>query len=128
MNKRLTIRLSDTLAHQVETMATQKGLTLSDIMREALQRYMEPAPPVSSPASHTAEECAATVLAQCRPAVQARMAAAQARTRASLMRLLPGILDFWSDAGRNPHSWTPDHGTAPPVPDVGRTAGFPKPT
>jgi hypothetical protein len=54
--------------------------------------------------AHGPEDCARVVLDHCLPAVQARMA----RTATSCMRLLAGILQFWTDARRTPLAWTPD--------------------
>lgn len=53
-------------------------------------------------------DCARIVLAHCLPAAHARMAGAMERTGASLMALLPGILQVWTDAARNPRVWTLD--------------------
>jgi hypothetical protein len=63
--------------------------------------------PIVRPA-HGPEDCARVVLDHCLPAAQARMAEAVARTGTSFMRLLAGILQFWTDARRNPQAWTPD--------------------
>jgi hypothetical protein len=62
----------------------------------------------SEGSAHSPEDCARVVLDHCPPVVQARMADATGRTGAPLMRLLPGILQFWTDAARNPRAWTPD--------------------
>jgi hypothetical protein len=76
-------------------------------LREALRHFFETYPRADH-RPHTPEECAAVVLAHSPPAVQERMRLAQQRTKASLLRLLPGILEIWSDAGRNPGAWTPE--------------------
>jgi Arc/MetJ-type ribon-helix-helix transcriptional regulator len=39
--KRLTVDVSDEFHHQVKVKATQEGMTISDVMRELLQRWLE---------------------------------------------------------------------------------------
>jgi hypothetical protein len=56
--------------------------------------------------AHTPEDCARVLLEHCSPAVQARMADAMARLRVPLMRLLLIILQYWTDAARNPRAST----------------------
>ncbi len=82
--------------------ATQQGVDLSALLRQTMTTLLERAGP------HAPEDCCRIVLAHCPPAVQARMAEAQARTGATLLRLLPGILHVWTDATGNPRAWTPD--------------------
>jgi Ribbon-helix-helix protein, copG family len=86
--------------------AEQLDLPLAEVLARLLVLVVNNQPVVLPP--HGPEECARMVLAQCRPVVQTRMAEAMARTGAPLMRLLPDILQFWTDATRNPRAWTPN--------------------
>jgi Ribbon-helix-helix protein, copG family len=90
--------------------AEQQGVELPTLLHQALVMFLDRAsrahPSTGSP--HKPEDCVRVVLDHCPPAVQARMADAMAHTRAPLMRLLPGILQLWTDARRNPRAWTPD--------------------
>jgi hypothetical protein len=90
--------------------ALKQGVQPSTILHEALVMFLDRASKARSAIAspHGPEDCAGVVLDHCPPEVQARMADAVARTGASLMRLLPVILRFWTDATRNPQAWTPD--------------------
>lgn len=101
MHKRLTIRLSDALVHQVETLATQRELTVSDVLREALLRYLEPAPPVSLPVPHTAEDCANALLQHCWPEERAWLLDTAASCNIPLERLLVVSVQHWWREGES---------------------------
>jgi Ribbon-helix-helix protein, copG family len=90
--------------------AEQQGVELPTLLHQALVMLLDRASRTHHPAGspHSPEDCAAVVVAHCPPTVQARMAEAMARTGAPLMRLLPDILQFWTDATRNPRAWSPD--------------------
>jgi hypothetical protein len=93
-----------------DTQALQQGVEPSTILHEALVLFLDRASRAQSAAGslHRSEDCARVVLEHCPPAVQTRMADAIARARASLMQLLPVILQCWTDAARNPRAWTPE--------------------
>ena len=87
----------------------QQGVELPTLLHQALVMCLDRAcrahPSAGSP--YSPENCAWVVLEHCPPAVQARMAEAVARTGGPLMRLLADILQFWTDATRNPRAWRP---------------------
>ncbi len=86
--------------------AVQQGVELSAFLHQALVMFLDRASRARNPADspHSPEDCAQVVLAHCPPVVQARMADAVAHTKATLMQLLPGILQVWTDATRNPQA------------------------
>jgi hypothetical protein len=89
--------------------AEQQGVELPTLLHEALVMFVDRASRayLSAGSPHSPEDCARVVLDHCPPAVRARMTDAVGRTGAPLMRLLPGILQFWTDTTHNPRAWTP---------------------
>jgi hypothetical protein len=51
MSYRLTVRLSDSLCQKVGALAARRGVTASDIIRDALRAYFD-TPPPAAPRRH----------------------------------------------------------------------------
>lgn len=112
MNKRLTIRLSDTLAHHVETVATQRGLTVSDIMREALERFFiaQTHPP------HTLADCTTALLQRCLPEERAWLQDVVTSLNVPLERLLVLSVQHWWREGEPAPLWRESSSSATMLP------------
>ena len=67
MRDRITIRLSDALAQQLDALAAQRGLTTSDVIRLGLTQLCTAAQTAPAPAvqPHTAHDCALVVIKGC---------------------------------------------------------------
>jgi hypothetical protein len=84
----------------------QLDLPLLEVVAKLLVLVVNHRPIVHPP--HRPEDSARVVLEHCPAAVKARKADTEARTGAPLIRLLPSILQVWTDGRRNPRTWTPE--------------------
>ena len=110
MHTRLTIRLSDTLMHQVESVATAKGITVSDVLREAVARFClaQTHPP------HTLADCATALLEGCWPEERAWLRDAAVYLNVPLERLLVlSVQHWWREGELAPATLQSDVGMMP---------------
>jgi hypothetical protein len=109
MGHRITLRVADTLTQQIAAAATQRGVSVSDIVREALVRFFDvpkagplfPRAPAARP-SHTPKDCIATMLRHASPVVQARVAAEAQHCGLASAALVSVILYCWATLGEQP--------------------------
>jgi hypothetical protein len=102
---RLTVRLSNALAHQVAAACEQRGLEMAAMVREAITTYLasptenlsypaQPSP--AAPGAPTLDTCVATLLKHWPPEIQARLTAEMAWTGLSARDYLLGISYAWA--------------------------------
>ena len=98
---RLTVRVPDALLQAVQAAATQGGVSVSDVLRQALAQSC--ARQTHRP--HTPQDCFDTLLRVCSPAVETRVREAAAHWECRPDEILTAVLYGWATGGGDPPYW-----------------------